>query len=192
MNMIRTALLGAMIVIGSTAMAEAATPYVSGSIGIGMRGDSDVEVGSAKYSASYDTGIVFAGAVGLESGNMRVEGEIGYQKNGIENNDDFDISMMTYLANGYLDFNLPTAPITPYITAGIGLADVKAEGFGLNDNSCTVLAGQVGVGAAYAISPLIKLDMKYRYLMAGDAEFDNRAKVSIDSHNVMFGLRAGF
>jgi opacity protein-like surface antigen len=191
MNMIRTTLAGALLLFGTTASAHAATPYVSGSIGIAMRENSDVGEGPASYSLPYDTGYAFAGAIGLKSGKMRVEGEIGYQENGIENADDRKVSMTTYMANGYVDLGLPVSPVTPYLTAGIGLADVKTDGMNFADNSSTVLAGQVGIGAGFSVAPMVTLDAKYRYLIAGDAEFGDDTRIGINSHNVMLGLRVG-
>jgi len=190
MKMIRTAIAGAMILMGSAAMAEAATPYISGAVGIAMRSDSDVNDSGGFIYESYDTGYAVTGAVGLDTGKMRFEGEIGYQQNGIEDFDDLDMSMTTYMANGYIDLGLPASPVTPYLTAGIGLADVRFEGVGFDDDSSTVLAGQVGVGAGFSIAPMVTLDAKYRYMIADDAEFDGET-FSIDSHNVMLGLRVG-
>ncbi|MEE9905949.1 outer membrane protein [Chlorobium sp.] len=188
MNIWRTILAGAVLLIGTTASACAATPYVSGSAGIAMMEDSDLGGG---FTWPYDTGYAVTGAVGLDSGNLRLEGEIGYQNNGIEESD-IDVSMVTYMANGYIDLDLPINPVTPYLTAGIGLADIKTDGLPSADDSSTVLAGQVGVGAGFSIAPMIKLDAKYRYLITADAEFDGVTdKISIDSHNVMLGLRIG-
>lgn len=188
MNIWRTALAGAVLLIGTMASACAATPYVSGSVGIAMMEDSDLGSG---FTWPYDTGYAVTGAVGLDSGNLRLEGEIGYQNNGIEESD-IDVSMVTYMANGYIDLDLPINPVTPYLTAGIGLADIKTDGLPSADDSSTVLAGQVGVGAGFSIAPMIKLDAKYRYLITADAEFDGVTdKISIDSHNVMLGLRIG-
>jgi len=187
MNIWRTALAGAVLLIGTTASACAATPYISGSVGIAMMEDSDLGSG---FTWPYDTGYAVTGAVGLESGNLRLEGEIGYQNNGIEESE-IDVSMVTYMANGYIDLDLPINPVTPYLTAGIGLADVKLEGLGLSDDSSTVLAGQVGVGAGFSLAPMVKLDAKYRYLLTADAKFDGMDQISIDSHNVMLGLRIG-
>lgn len=191
MNTMRTVLAGAMILLGSASLAEAATPYVSASVGIAMREDSDVEEGGVSYYIPYNVGYAVTGAVGIESGRMRFEGEIGYQENGIEDADDLNISMTTYMANGYLDLGMPMSPITPYVTAGIGMADVKAEGLGFSDDSSTVLAGQVGIGAGFSIAPMVTLDAKYRYMIAADAEFDDYTEISVDSHNVMLGLRVG-
>lgn len=191
MKMRGTAIAAAVILMGSAAMAEAATPYVSTSVGIAMRGDSDVEEGGKPYYIPYDVGYAVTGAVGIESGRTRLEGEIGYQKNGIEDADDLDISMTTFMANGYLDLGVPMSPVTPYVTAGIGVAEVKADGLGFDDDSCTVLAGQVGIGAGFNIAPMVTFDAKYRYLIAADAEFDDNTEISIDSHNVMLGLRVG-
>uniref|UniRef100_B3EQI6 Surface antigen msp4 family protein n=1 Tax=Chlorobium phaeobacteroides (strain BS1) TaxID=331678 RepID=B3EQI6_CHLPB len=189
MNIWKTALAGTMLIIGTTATACAATPYVSGSAGIAMLEDSDLGSG---FTWPYDTGLALAVAAGLDMGNLRLEAEVGYQDNGIEESDDLEINITTFMANGYYDLELPLNPVKPYVTAGIGVADVNAKGFSFDDDSSLVLAGQIGVGAGFAVAPMVNLDARYRYLMTTDAEFDGDPdKIGIDSHNVMLGLRIG-
>jgi len=189
MNIWRTALAGAMLVIGTTASAYAATPYISGSAGIGMLEDSDLGSG---FTWPYDTGLALALAGGLDMGSLRLEAEVGYQDNGFEESDDHAIDITTFMANGYYDLELPLNPVKPYVTAGIGVADVKVNGFSFDDDTSLVLAGQIGAGAGFAVAPMVTLDARYRYLMTTDAEFDGGPdKIGIDSHNVMLGLRIG-
>jgi len=188
MKIWRTALACAVLVIGTTASACAATPYVSGSVGIAMLEDSDLGHG---FTLPYDAGMAVALAAGLDMGNLRLEAEVGFQENGIEESDDLEVAVTTFMANGYYDLELPLNPIKPYVTAGIGLADVNAEELAFGDDSSLVLAGQIGVGAGFAVAPMITLDARYRYLMTTDAEFDGGPDISISSHNVMLGLRVG-
>jgi len=161
MNIWRTALAGAMLVIGTTASAAAATPYVSGSVGIAMMEDSDLGSG---FTWPYDTGMAVAIAGGLDMGNIRVEGEVGFQESGIEDSGDLEIAITTFMANGYYDLELPLNPVKPYLTAGIGLADVNAAEFSFGDDSSLVLAGQLGIGAGFAVAPTMTVDARYRYL----------------------------
>ncbi|MBN1278604.1 MAG: outer membrane beta-barrel protein [Chlorobium sp.] len=189
MNLLNTALAGVMLVIGTTVSAGAATPYVSASAGIAMLEDSDSGSG---FTLPYDTGMAGALAAGIEEGYLRLEAEIGYQENGIEDSDDLEVAITTFMANGYYDLKLPLNPIKPYVTAGIGVADVNIAEFSSGDDSSMVLAGQVGIGAGFAVAPFVTLDARYRYLITTDAEFDDGPeKISIDSHNFMVGLRVG-
>ncbi|MBV5320001.1 MAG: porin family protein [Chlorobium phaeobacteroides] len=189
MNRIKGVLGGMFTLFCAVSFAQAATPYASASAGVAILGTSKTET-MPETSMSYDPGYALTGAIGLEKGKIRFEGEVGYQKNGLKNTADTDVSIMTYMANGYVDFKLPLSPVTPYVTAGAGVAGVKADGFGFDDDSSTVLAGQVGAGAGFSVAPFVKIDLKYRYFMASDAEFDHE-KFSIDSHNVMLGIRVG-
>lgn len=192
MKMLRTTLAGAMIVIGTTVSACAATPYVSGSVGIAMMEDSDVQIGGVDDGRiPYDTGMAATIAAGLDTGSTRIEGEVGYQENGIEDSDDVEVAITTFLVNGYYDFELPASPVKPYLSAGIGVADVNAEELALGDDSSLVLAGQVGAGVGFAVAPALTLDARYRYLMTTEAEFNGDYDISVGSHNVMLGLRLG-
>ncbi|ACD89345.1 surface antigen msp4 family protein [Chlorobium limicola DSM 245] len=192
MKIWRSALAGALLMIGSTATACAATPYVSGSVGIAMMEDSDVQFsGIDDGSITYDAGMAATLAAGLDMGYTRIEGEVGYQENGIEESDDVEVAITTFMVNGYYDFELPASPIKPYISAGIGVADVNAEELSLGDDSSLVLAGQLGAGVGFAVAPALTLDARYRYLMTTEAEFNGDTDISIGSHNVMLGLRLG-
>ncbi|NTV92334.1 MAG: porin family protein [Chlorobiaceae bacterium] len=189
MNMIKGVLAGMFTLLSAASFAQAATPYASASAGVAIMGNSQTETLSGT-AMRYDPGYALTGALGLESGKIRFEGEAGYQKNGVKNIDNLNVSILTFMVNGYVDLKLPMSPVTPFLTAGAGVASAKADGFGFDDDSSTVLAGQVGAGAGFSVAPFVKIDLKYRYFMASDAEFDHE-KLSIDSHNVMLGLRVG-
>lgn len=165
--------------------ASAATPYVSGSAALSMPRDSE------RTPRSYDTGYLLTGAVGLDSGLYRLEAALGYQKNEI-NNSQRTVSMTTYMGNGAIDLGLPLASLKPYITAGAGLADVEEE----HDNGSivgdTVFAWQIGAGAGFEVASLVTVDLQYRYFATTDPELADQKKYTIDTHNVMLGLRVGF
>lgn len=168
--------------------AEAADPYVSGKVGLAMLQDSDVEGFSS--DREYDTGYFVGGALGLEQSIYRVELEIGYQGNGLEDAGG-DVSILSFLGNGYLDFELPASPIEPYVSAGLGFSSVDDDsGVGTSDD--TVFTWQFGAGLAFDVAPAMKLDVGYRYLGANDADLAGGRDYSIDSHNLLVGLRFGF
>ncbi|ABB23190.1 outer surface protein, putative [Pelodictyon luteolum DSM 273] len=180
-------LFAVLALAGSGRLASAATPYATGSVGLAMLQDSDVEFAADR---SYNTGYTLTGAVGLRSGEYRLEGELGYQENGIESSGD-DVSILSFLGNGYIDFEMASSSFTPYLTAGFGLASVDdSSGPGSVDD--TVFAWQLGAGVGYRFADNMLVDVRYRYLGTGDPELAGGREYSIDTHNFMVGLRVEF
>jgi|GEM_PF-549671 len=177
--------LGFMALACSPPSANAATPYVSGSIGLASLGDSELT------ARSYDTGCDLVGAIGLDGGQYRLEAELGHQKNGVHNSDASE-SMTTVMGNGYINLDLPFSPLKPFVIAGVGMAKVDEDnGFGSTVDD-TVFAWQFGGGAGISVAPFTILDAQYRYFSASSAELAGNHKYSIGTHNVMLGLRIGF
>ncbi|MEI6691624.1 MAG: outer membrane beta-barrel protein [Chlorobium sp.] len=163
------------------------TPYVCGSIGLAMLSDSH---GNYIADRSFDSGHLFSGSLGLDSGRYRVEAELGYQKNGV-NNSSSVLSMTTYMANGFVNVELPLAPVKPFVLAGLGIAKVDDDnGFGLIVGD-RVFAWQIGAGAGFSIAPMVNLDAQYRYFTTTNPELAGYNTYRIGSHNVILGLRIG-
>ena len=104
--------------------------YVGGNLGLAIANDSDVTDSRAPgitLEFESDMGYALGGAIGYGFGNFRIEGEIAYQKNdldqikalGVSVDATGDTSSLTGLLNGYYDFD-NTSPFTPYISGGIG------------------------------------------------------------------------
>jgi opacity protein-like surface antigen len=146
-------------------------------------------LGKAEYDTGYSVGVAF----GYMKDAFRVEGEIAYQTNDQDtfNNNphpgDFDV--ITYLVNGYFDFDMGGA-FTPYVTAGIGAATVNFSEPGFDEDD-TVFAYQLGAGVGIAMSEALILDFRYRYLATQDAELDIY-EAETASHNLTVGLRMNF
>jgi len=173
--------LAVLSIAFSGASAEAAMPYLSFSGGLAMLNSID---------RSYDSGYLLAGSAGLDSGKYRLEAELGYKKNALSNSV-ADISMTTYMANGYYDIEFPLAPVKPFVVAGLGMArfnDDNGVGTTVSDH---VFAWQVGAGAGYSVAPMVNLDVQYRYFTASDPRLTGNNRYSIGSHNVSLGLRIG-
>ncbi len=151
---------------------------------------------------NYNSGVTLLGAVGYGfKNNCRLEGEVGYQTNNNNNyygvNVNRDISVLSFLANGYYD--IPAFGVAqPYLTAGLGVANVNAKsltlpsGFAnlpsINESS---FAYQVGVGVTIPLSSTIKLDARYRYFATNvivDTLFENNR---LSSNSVLLGLQIG-
>lgn len=105
-----------------------------------------------------------------------------------------DQTAFTFLFNYY--FDIPTKyPIKPFLTAGIGAAridvnDLKSTGdvvVSVDEND-TVFAYQFGLGATWAMSKSLDLELKYRYFGTQEASFDD-ADLEVGSHNIILGLR---
>ena len=191
-----------VLFLGSAVTAQAVSPYVSFSGGLNMLQENDYtwtdpgDTGTG--SIEFDAGFVLEGAVGLafDSIPLRTEIELSLQENDIDQfNEDGSSSpgdgsgqgTLAYMWNGYFDIKL-NSPLTPYIFAGIGGADVG--------NDDTLLAYQLGAGIGYALNKNIILDLKYKYFMTEDYEVsDSTDKLELDglvSHQVQIGIRYQF
>ncbi|TLU82149.1 MAG: porin family protein [Chlorobium sp.] len=182
-----------LVVAGMCALpslSHAATnPYVSVSGGLGFLGNSTFD-GHAD-AIEYKTGYLVNGAVGLKSEPFRLEAEIGYHRNTVDKvSNDQNVSIWSFMANGYLDYDMKDEGISPFIMAGLGLADVSHNFPGGNDNS-SVFAWQAGAGIGIKASDKVTFDVSYRYFSPADATLDGH-KVSFGSHNIIAGVRMDF
>ena len=180
--------------------------YISGNAGISVPNDADVTDSTAPgvtLDLQSDNGLALGLAAGYGfANNTRLEAELAYQKNdldkaawrGNERNLTGDTSSTALLINGYYDF-VNKSPMTPFISAGAGLArvdinDMNVVGSGIpnTNEDDTVFAYQIGAGVGFAVSPKVNLDLKYRYLGTSDPEFGT-ADAEYSSHNVYAGVR---
>lgn len=114
---------------------------------------------AAEFSTSFD--------------HIRLEAEIGYQRNDADkiiiDSGIFifrgNYSVTSYMANGYYDFKGDT--VTPYLTAGIGLAQVTIHNEVNPPNTISktysLLGYQFGAGIAFPVTNDMVLDARYRY-----------------------------
>jgi len=108
-------------------------------------------------------------------GVYRVEGEIGYRMfdldeftiGGVPIPIDGDVSVITFMANGYYDFDMGNSPLSPYVGLGLGLVYAEVEFsspfFGSFKDDDTEGAYQVMAGIGYEISPTTVLTAGYRF-----------------------------
>lgn len=174
--------------------------YVSGQLGMTLLPDSD-DIPKVRFE--FEPGYSVGMATGYRYGKLRLEGEIGYRANDIEKCIAFGkdrsvsgyASGLAFMVNGYYDF-VNTSAFTPYITAGIGVAELKNNdliiaGREIGTAGDTVLAYQVGAGVGYAINKKYTVDLKYRFSSATRPEFRDN-KVDVAGHVVFLGLRYHF
>ena len=182
-----------VLMIPLVSIAASPGPYVSANLGMSFLMDADFSEPGTNGTFSYDHGFASTLAAGYNFGMFRAEGEIGYQTNSGDKeytyraNSSGDMTALSFMANGYFDFVNSTS-FTPFITAGIGIADLDADDMGSND---TVFAYQFGAGVGYAINPNFNVDLTYRYFATEDPEF-SAGKAEFASNNVYLGLRYTF
>ena len=187
--------------------------YGSFNAGVAKPADGNMtmsSVGSAELE--YDTSFTVGGAIGYrlgETGDYRVEGEVAYQNNEVDriaNNSlpynpgggvisSMEFSMLTFLLNGYIDFNYGSA-FSWFVTGGLGFARYDGE-MTVNgvtaDEDDTVFAYQLGVGTGYAVTETVTLDCKYRYLRTEDFNIEGGdVEVASPSHSITVGIRVAF
>jgi len=203
-----------LLMLPAVSFSAAPRPYISGQLGVAFLADSDItETGysTETLTLEFDPGFATSFAGGVNFGMFRVEGEIGYQINDIDRvtgggysyNANADAYCLSFLVNGYIDF-VNTSRFTPYISAGIGIANVGVEsdddyycdGYSCYDSDYyddddTVFAYQVGAGVAYAINKNMTLDLKYRFFATEDPNLYG-SKAEFKSHNIYFGFRFTF
>ena len=186
-------------------------PYISVNLGGAFLNDSDQSQGGYDLETmKFDPGFASSFAGGFNFGMFRIEGELGYQGNNVDNKYDYeyydyyyhddyyddhhhssnddssDLTASSLMGNFYLDFVNPS-PVTPFLTAGLGMATVSL--FDYYDD--TVFAYQVGAGLAFAINPRMSIDLKYRYFATEDLDLDG-IEAKFASHNVYCGFRFTF
>ena len=188
--------------------------YVGGSIGYSQINDMNLE-NRLQFQFHHkdlepDGGFALSVAAGFRPYEMlRVEGEMSYQTNDIDNQGlvtiNGDVSSFALMLNGYFE---PAAangsPFQPYITFGIGWVNVESD-FTLTeepqyaplnrtfkyDTAQGAFGYQVGAGVGYAYSEKITFDFKYRYQWADKLAY-NSTVVEYTSNNIYVGIRYAF
>jgi outer membrane protein OmpA-like peptidoglycan-associated protein len=206
---LRYGLLGATILCAVSGLAEAQQTsgfYVGGAIGYNLLRDSDISGPGIGNNVEWDGSWAGLGSFGYGFGNgFRVEGEIGYRTNDVDNVSGGGpatgkSNAWSFMGNVLYDFNTGTA-LTPYIGVGLGGASVRFDDTGTFsgtrvDDSDMVFAYQGIAGLAYAFAPQLKLTLDYRYFGTSDPSFATNTNVGVDSeyrtHTVMLGLRYEF
>ncbi|MBC8524237.1 MAG: porin family protein [Chlorobium phaeobacteroides] len=191
-----------LVFLFSSPLAHAAAPYASLSAGLGFLTNSSADDGVVKVEDvwGFNTGYLVNGAVGLDGDMYRVEAAIGYQSNsidtllGIEIPGDWNwrVSILSFMANGYLDIESEGSTVTPYLTAGAGIANVSFND-GITSDDDTVFAYQLGAGIGFEVSEDTTVDVGYRYFATSDVDPGGYGvDYSMASHNAVVGVRFAF
>ncbi|MBN1364364.1 MAG: porin family protein [Syntrophaceae bacterium] len=175
-------------------------PHITVQGGVAFLTDSDVTEGNTMRIVDTDPGYAFSVAAGYRlnalAKMLRVEGELGYQKNEVDNASGRrdvtgDIKAYTFLVNGYYDF-VGGKKIVPFITAGIGAAKVDADVNYFTHVDDVAGVYQVGAGFYYTITDNWHIELKYRYLDTFTDLEGGNTNPEFSSHNVLLGVRYRF
>ncbi len=198
-----------VLLVSASFAQAAANPYVSLSAGVGFLTNSNGESemgGDYEDLIEYSSGYVVNGALGLDADMFRLEGAVGYQVNeldafageSMEEDSDVEVSILSFMANGYVDFESEGSSVTPYVMAGLGVATVAFDDDGEEVFDDTAFAYQFGAGVGIQATPNVIIDLGYRYFATSDIDGSelpdapSDATIDIDSHNLMAGVRFGF
>jgi opacity protein-like surface antigen len=206
--------LALSLAFGTTARAQFGAPDFYIAAGAGGAILEDTSITDVTTATSFDTvpfpGYALTGALGLDFGILRLEGELFYNEYNLNTiglagiDADAEGAFKTLAGMGNLFIDLPLAVVTPFIGGGVGYAEVKADNFSfagspvspLVDDKDTGLAWQLRAGIAFAILPLTDMTIGYRYFVTDDLEMSNAlGDIEIEklkSHIFELGLRVTF
>jgi opacity protein-like surface antigen len=199
---------GALLLLGtaSTQANAAGNRYISAHGGVSSINHFNViihDTGLPHGNIKTNPGLDLAIAAGKRIDDCRVEVEFGYQRNNADHitihtpggtitpNLQGYFSITTFMANGYYDFR--AGGVEPYITAGIGLAEIGV--YGVNDppvmlnETHPAFGFQFGAGIAIPLAENIAIDLRYRYLGSTEVSLSNNGDIKLGSHNYLAGIR---
>jgi OmpA-OmpF porin, OOP family len=187
------------------ALAQTSRLYFAGALGLNILHDRNFSESTSGQSGGigFNNGPSFSGALGLRvTENIRIEGELSYRNAGIAHvnfangnsvRSGSDIKTWLLMLNAYYDFSFNWHNISPYLTAGIGVArhNVAIDPVtGLTpgaSGSDTAFAYQAGTGLKYRVNPDMALTGGYRYLGTSDINAGSY-KIDYHAHEFRMGL----
>jgi len=197
------------LLVGFTVSTASAGVYISGNLGAVFLSDADFYIDDFNMNGefAFDNGAVATLAIGTSIGNAgRIEMELASRANDFDEirYDDYgtldadgDVTTGSLMGNAYYDFKNESR-LTPFIGGGLGFANVEydIDSIGGEDvynakDDDDVMAYQLMLGASFAATDHLNIDLQYRFFGTEDPEFDD-IDVEYQTHNVMLGLRYSF
>jgi opacity protein-like surface antigen len=157
----------------------------------------------------FDPGFFTAGVLGFVLEEGRLEVEVAYRQNAIEQivlqkgntfDPGGDFSALSLMLNSIVDYKIGTI-FTPYIFVGAGAANISLNedlslGLNLKDSEDLFFVYQAGAGVGYPVTKSLTLDLEYRYFATLDTKFETMAgddlKFDYAVHNASLGVRYEF
>jgi len=240
MNTLQKTIVAAIALACTTpTLASAEGFYWTAHVGYSSQANDSQAIGNniavdSDFPSEFDAGEGSVGSIGLGyqfNPQFRVEARISYHDTdysdtkvgvGAREGEQYvlkgDLKTTTYTIEGFYGFDNSTA-FTPYIKAGLGLADnsysAKLGGAGISafdafdgnvdgyydayaDNDSTEFTWNIGAGVNYQITKTMSLYTEYQYIEFGDVQtgqdaFTDGFKIdSAASHEFLLGLRVNF
>lgn len=201
-------LLTALCTLTATAEPEKTRPafYAAPIMGIGIMDDATATPsGSDSINVPVDAGAVFGAEFGIQFENFRADLSITRQNNEADGFTYFDgfatyfisgvsITQLHTMLNAYYNFNNST-PFTPFVGAGAGINMAKVE-IGLDNDSSTYFAAQIGGGISAELSEWLALDLAYKFILSDEYEISvpgiGTASADLTSHQILLSARFMF
>jgi opacity protein-like surface antigen len=208
-HVVRTVLVGTLCAVAIHHPVAEAEPYVRLLAGAGFTGDEDLTgrgtlPGNA--TANTDVGWTTTGAVGWALGAWRIETDLSYRRNGLEDArfgtagrfSEGDFASLVIGANVIREFNLlPDERVLGYVGAGVAYfeeVDLDLENATTERSfSDSGVGPQVLFGARYALWKHWDLFAEYRYVHAGNLTLaqeggTGRIETDYDAHSISAGV----
>lgn len=197
----KKAVLAAIFLLLATVLPAAAQgPYVGIAGGLNIVHDSDVDLPDDNPEIEYDYGFGFNITAGMHFAPVRLELEFGYNNADVDeiNSDNFvyevddaDVTVMSYMLNGYYDMAMASAPVSPFFGVGLGFLNGEFDGPGGEDDD-TVFGYQLTAGITSHLNQYLDLDVYYRFQSTFDDFEIEGGDVEYNASLVFAGLRYHF
>lgn len=214
-------------VLAGPALARDGAWYVGGDFGAMLTEDTDTTftpgstaTNTGNVRLGFDGGFDGAGFVGYDLGAFRIEAEVSYKHNDLDEITSSnitlprgaiagtraagggDVNILSFMVNGMLDFG-DNEGLSGFIGGGAGIARVDFNNLrafsnqaAFLDDSDTRFAWQVVAGVRQALTPNVDLTLRYRFFNVQDLEiagFGGRAvEASLRSHSILGGITFNF
>lgn len=188
---------------------ESIYPNISTAIGFDFSKISKINA-RAELEYTYKDNAQFSSNINKLTIEMDGNSETIDAPNGTQSLFISELKSQSLMFNAYYDFK-NASKFTPYLSAGAGVTRIKNKqtlnsefplenGFNLSDTSDT-FTWSAGAGVAYKVTENVALDLAYRYVDAGEIEFNNnffqegvnlKSTADLVSHDYSLGIRYTF
>ncbi|UCF30143.1 MAG: porin family protein [bacterium] len=169
--------------------------YIQGAGGASLAGDATFSGAGGDDLVEYEPGLNLSGSAGYGFSRFRIEAELAYRANEVEEIDGLrsegDVETYCLLLNCFFEFENRSRWV-PYIGFGAGLADFRLSDLQIGavnlDERDSVPAYQVAVGVGLDVDDQLSFTLDYRYFTTSDPNFDG-IDAEYDAHTLTVGLK---
>lgn len=190
--------------LATPALAQEGHWYTAVKGGVNAGADAEVTGLSVPISISTETGAALLWTVGRDFGRLRVESELSWRRNDLDqvSGPGGSVSVggslrnFAWMVNGIYEVPM-TDLFTSFLLGGIGLSRVEGEitsvaGYDVAvDDDKTAFAYQIGAGVEYPLSKDFALEVSYRFFGTPTVTFSD-VDVNNTHHGGLVGLTLAF